>query len=292
MSEHSRSVGHGDLEFDSTQDGNLIVFAGEGQGERDIYLFDRREGTIRNITQSPDYEVGPAFSPDGKQIVFTRGQRGVRADQLCTLDLETGKVTQWTDADENISNPVFNPDGGSILYALETEYRWGGLASSWDERGSFVILDLATKKVQPLNSSKEPSADPTYSRDGRHFAFVADRGVVHEDKTNGKEKIVNKDGKSPAFSSDGKQIAYVTGQYIPDFHVELQPVDGGSSKTVPNTTGAMQVGFAGRKLLVLREVWAAGGFGEPTRSLWEMNLDGSDARVILSTRAFQGKADE
>lgn len=289
MTDHSRSVGHGDLKFDVSRDGNLIVFTGEGQGQRDIYLFNRRDGSTRNLTKSLEYEVAPSLSPEAKSIVFTRGRKGVRADQLCTLDIETGRVTQWTDADENVSSPVFTPDGRSILYALETEYGWGGLASNWQERGQFKIMNLATKRVEPYLTSREASEAPTYSRDGQHFAFVSDRGIVLEDKVSGKERILVKGGKSPAFGSDGKQIAYVTGTYIPDFHVELQPIAGGAPVKVPNTTGAMQVCFAGAKLLVLREVWESGGIGVPTRSLWEMNLDGSNARVIIPTRSFQGK---
>jgi len=196
---HSRSVVHGDLTFDVTRDGRRIVFTGEGRGLRDIYLFDRQDRSIRNLTQSLDYEVAPSFSPDGTQIVITRGIAGVRADQLCTLNLFTGKITQWTSADENVSNPSFTPDGKSILYSLETEYRWGGLASNWREQGPFKIIDLASKKVTLFQGSQESASEPAFSHDGQQFAFVTRDASTPL----GSIWTANADGSGAAMLTDG-----------------------------------------------------------------------------------------
>lgn len=120
--------------------------------------------------------------------------------------------------------------------------------------------------------------------DGKLIAWGDKRGtcVASLDKTD-VPRILGASRYAPSFSPDGRQIAMVVGTYIPDFHVEIVSVDGEQARKVPNTEGAMQVRFdrSGR-LLVLREFWRSGGFGEPTRGLWAYNPDGSAGRELIS----------
>lgn len=289
--QHSRPPGHGNLTFDVSPDGSQIVFVAEGKGGRDLFLLDRRSGQIRTLTDSPDYELSPAFSPDGKRIVFTRGEPGVRADQLCIMQPEPGsrRIERLTDADENISSPTFTPDGRSVIFSLETQYRWGGLASSWNEAGALVLMNLQTKERKFLVSEDRVARGATVSPDGRLLAWRDVRGLCLAERDQmDAPRVIAKSGHSATFSLDGKQLAMVAGTYIPDFHVEIVPVGGGPAKKVPNTDGAMQVRFLQNgRLLVLREFWRDGGFGEPTRGLWEIDPDGSNAREVIPEARFR-----
>lgn len=288
--QHSRPPGHGNLTFDVSADGSKIVFAAQGRGGRDLFWLDRKSGQIRALTNSLDYELSPAFSYDGRRIVFTLGKPGVRADQLCIMELVPPRsIDQVTDADENITSPTFTPDGQSVIFSLETQYGWGGLASNWNESGALVLMNLQTKERKFLISEDKLAYDAAVSPDGKLLAWRDLRGLClaeldHVDAP----RVVSKSGHSPTFSPDSRQLAMVAGTYIPDFHVEIVPVGGGPAKKVPDTDGAMQVRFLpDGRLLVLREFWRDGGFGEPTRGLWEIEHDGSNAREVISEATFK-----
>lgn len=286
--EHSRTPGHGNLTFDVSRDGTRIVFAGEGTGGRDLYLLDRATGLIEAVTNSPDYEILPAFSPDAKRIAFTRATAGVRADQLCVMELTTRQIKQLTDADENITAPTFSSDGQSLLFSLSTEYGWGGLAANWNEAGQLTRLNLRTMERASLVAESRLTTSPTVSRDGHWLAWSELKGAfVAPYAKIGSQRLIAAKSDSPSFSPDGSRIAVVTGTYIPDFHVEIFPTKGGKSSKVPNTAGAMQVRFLPKgRLLVLREFWRSGGTGLPTRALWEVGADGSNPKEVISEARF------
>ncbi|MBX7132092.1 MAG: hypothetical protein K1X67_05365 [Fimbriimonadaceae bacterium] len=281
---HTRPVGHGNVTFDVSQDGSKVVFAAPGRGGRDLYLLDIASNEIQALTSSPEYELMPALSPDGQRVAFTRGKDGVRADQLCLMDLSSRSIKQLTDADENITSPTFTQDGKSIVFALESHYRWGGLASSWNECGALAIMDLRTGERRVLMEEKRRASDPMISNDGKWLAWSESQGIcIAPMSLPLNYRVVLPAGSSPAFNSDGKMLAFLTGTYSPDVHVELAPISGTKASIVPNTYGAKQVQFLPNgRMLVLLESWRSGGFGVPTRGLWETAIDGTNRREVIS----------
>ena len=61
-------------------DGNLVAFAWSGDAEAgptDIYVKAVESEALRRLTQTPDSETSPAWSPDGHSIAFVRDGQGV-----------------------------------------------------------------------------------------------------------------------------------------------------------------------------------------------------------------------
>jgi WD40 repeat protein len=80
-----------------------------------------------------DEPESPAFSPDGKKIVFD-ALRGAIGD-VFVVDLETKEITNLTDDAFSEMGPTFSPDGKSIVYTVRV---------SGNEK--LFRLDLDTKK--------------------------------------------------------------------------------------------------------------------------------------------------
>src|SRR5687768_18434696 len=60
-----------------SSDGQWVVYAGEGAGNRDIYLHRIGGQTPINLTpDSPADDGQPAFSPDGERVAFRSGRDG------------------------------------------------------------------------------------------------------------------------------------------------------------------------------------------------------------------------
>lgn len=63
------------------------VYANDG----DIFVYDRKSNSSTRLTRTNDRESNPRFSPDGRSVVFERG------DNLFVLDLDGASIRQITD---------------------------------------------------------------------------------------------------------------------------------------------------------------------------------------------------
>lgn len=57
--------------FDLSPDGRYGVFAGLNNGQSDVFLYDRRSGFVRPITNDDFNDRDPVFSLNGKNIIFS-----------------------------------------------------------------------------------------------------------------------------------------------------------------------------------------------------------------------------
>jgi hypothetical protein len=95
-------------------DGTQIAFASARDGNAELYVVEvacaeRNDcaRTARRLTSTPESELGPAWSPDGRQIIYARDQGA--AYQLFTLDVFEGTVRQITSGNANHRAPVWRP---------------------------------------------------------------------------------------------------------------------------------------------------------------------------------------
>lgn len=278
-SNRSRPLSRSDLSFSLSKDGTKIVYSDAGNGGSDLFIADLQTGRETRLTDSPYYELYPSLSADNRKLVFTRGTPAKLADELCMMDLETNQVTQITNANENITTPVFTPDGKSVMYCFESKSR-GGLASTWMDSGALAKLDLSTNKRTVYFPESSRTRNPSFSTDGKMLAWSSN-GQIHLAPSNDPKdfKLVLTGGFSPALSPDGKKIAYVTGMYARDFHVEIVTADGKSRTTVPNTNEVDQAAFLPDGSLVILMQF---GTDSPAKNrLFKIQPDGSGKAKLL-----------
>ncbi len=80
-------------------DGKRIVFVREQQGNYDLWIQNIDGSDLRRLTDTPQGEYEPAFSPDGSKLAFisNRDSDGnVRHTSLYMMDIASGKTTRLT----------------------------------------------------------------------------------------------------------------------------------------------------------------------------------------------------
>jgi TolB protein len=177
-----------------------------------IYLFDSDQGSITRLTELAECSNwAPAWSPDGKRIVFYSSCEGARDIYMMNRD-GTGRKKLTSGSGEN-KFPVFSPDGNSIAFTSSRGGRdqiWlmnvdgsntrkiaDGCSATFSPDGSWLWFsttceDSAIQRIQisSLNLSTiggMPGHNPSVSPDGQFVVF----------QTNNDIWIMDIDGSNP-----------------------------------------------------------------------------------------------
>ena len=159
-------------------DGTKVAFAGEYDGNLDVYVVPLEGGEPTRLTYHPDPDLPVGWSPDGKSILFrsTRTSYG-RFSRLFSVPLGGGPETE-------IPLPMaeeasYSPDGAQLAYVPFTNTRGfpGGYIAWKKYRGGsspFIwIADLKTSAVQPIPRTDSNDFNPMWI--GSKVYFISDR---------------------------------------------------------------------------------------------------------------------
>jgi len=148
-------------------DGSRIAYV-EADGATNLDLSGDELWTMRadgsrkrRLTENGTADEQPAWSPDGKWIVFSRRTSQRNAD-LAVIGSSGGRVrllTRTTDLDELY--PTWSPDGRRIAYWLLP--RTEALAG----RGGYYVLTVRTGRVHRVVRDYGLDARPTWTPRGR-----------------------------------------------------------------------------------------------------------------------------
>lgn len=105
-------------------DGSSIVFQGLAEGQSDLYLYNFNTRQVKQLTNDKYSDFQPAFSRDGKKIVFSSDRTTYDHSlsqaitfNLAELDLATGKITDINVFNgANNLNPQYSSDGSRIYF--------------------------------------------------------------------------------------------------------------------------------------------------------------------------------
>ncbi len=109
------------LSASSLEAQSRIAFVSERDGNVDIYAVNADGSSLTRLTNDPEADFYPAWSPDGTRIAFRRN-----LNHIMVMDADGSNVTLLAQLDgdnpEFDLTPQWSPDGSRILFDTSTEH--------------------------------------------------------------------------------------------------------------------------------------------------------------------------
>jgi len=167
--------------------------------ESDLWMAPLDGGAPVRLTSSEKNESHPRFSPDGKWLAFLSNRDGKTTD-VYLLDRRGGEAQRLTELKANVSDLAWSPDSQRLALvvhdrdpdepaaAKEGEKKTAKpivIRRLWfkedeegylDERRDHLwLFDLGSRKAEQITQGPYDDREPAFSPDGRTIAFVSNR---------------------------------------------------------------------------------------------------------------------
>jgi TolB protein len=148
-------------------DGRILAFTRSSEEGTDIFSYNLAENCcLQRLTAGRFSDnLSPAFSADGRRIVFSSTRLGL--PQIYVMSADGTGQELFAPYDYGVTGashaPEWSPDGLHIAFHRE-------IAGN----PQVFVMEVATRSVRQLTSAGR-NEDPTWAPDGRHLAFVSTR---------------------------------------------------------------------------------------------------------------------
>lgn len=274
------------------ENGELVVESSDG-----IYTWEIGAPAAARVTNNTrSYDFMPAWSPDGTEIAFARGDYFFNEDwtpygiDIWVMNADGTNLRKLTNGVGWNLSPTWSPDGSMIAF----ESIRNSFTDIWSE-GDYNIWVMYADGYNPWQLTNDPGweINPDWSPDGSAVAFEAGVAVqvINIDGTN-QRTLLSEPGYQfldPTWSPDGSKIAATRAVSAMEAEEKSEvfsvDADGGNKRNLTNHPASDYM-----------PVWSPDGttiafksnrVSDDTMFLWLMDSDGGNPRSISVPSAIR-----
>jgi TolB protein len=190
-----------DITPSPSPNGEKIAFASNRSGFWDLYLLDLGSGEVTQLTNTPEYEGAPTWSPDGSFIAFESYQNENLNIVVGPANDPLSNPIPLTTSTASDHSPAWAPDGRHIAFISNGEVILANLDRT--DEGRFQNLS---------NTALASESHPVWSPDGNRLAWasssqsVGQSGIYVWNSSKNLPAVWVGDGNWPAWNISGDQI--------------------------------------------------------------------------------------
>ena len=238
--------------------GRFLAYTSNRDGDAKTFIMNTRTTEHRRLTDHNERELYPAWSPDGKWIAYVAGN--AERSRIYKTDVNGAHPIELTDPGY-YGRPAWSPDGKQIAFVSLSHDKVGmrnglyvmnangkrlrrvadrnrGMFTSrcdWSPDGKQIAFSLYIRQTQRYHLC-------VIDEDGENFRQLTRGGPIIKPQIAKRQKPVNvelpriplPEVNSPAWSLDGKRIAYVYSDTILGQTADIYIIDAkGNERGTP-----------------------------------------------------------
>ena len=155
-----------------------------GSNQRILFSSDRDGGSLelysvkpdgtdpKRLTNAPGTDRAGVWSPDGKRIAFV-SKRDNLGGEIYVMNADGTEVVRLTNGSASNSDPGWSKDGKQIVFASNRDAADPAVIRGPDF--DIYVMNADGSQVVRLTNDNTFDGEPTFSTDGRQIAFVSKR---------------------------------------------------------------------------------------------------------------------
>jgi Tol biopolymer transport system component len=258
----------------------IALFRAEAGPNGDFWIVPADGGDARQLTFDLRAGSWPAWTPDGRYLVFSSARAG--SSTLWQIRPDGGAPQPLTSGAGEDDQPAISRDGTRLMFT--------NTRNTWHLR----VRDPDTVERQLLERRTE-ILFPTFSPDGRRIAFFGRAGyavaifTIGIDGSDLRQLTAGEElNHHPRWSADGEHVVFY--QIKPELSLRRVPALGGASTTILpwnwERENAMQYGQAGRTIVYTRSRLPGAPPTEPEASVVRDVTTGQERELPLPHKHY------